>query len=397
VTPLRLSPRLTPVVEVLQPLLGMFIEAQSLIERAGPDVCDFLAGNPQEQAMPPYVEALQRWAQPEPDRRDWFAYIQNDPTAQQVVSAYLREQQGLAFEPEDIAMTNAAIAALAVVLRTIAGDGDEVIMVSPPHFLYEPLIRAAGAEAVRVKVHPTTFDLDPEDVRAAITPRTRALILNSPHNPTGRIFPEETLEALGRVLTEASERQGDPIYLLSDEAYSRILFDGRSFVPPAAYYPNTFVIYSYGKQLLAPGQRIGFIALPPTMPKRKDLMLFLMAAQLITGWAWPNALLQHGLVDLDPLSVDMDKLQWRRDHMVASLRDMGYRLHVPEATFYLMVQSPIEDDWAFFRQQTEDGVLVLPGTMLEMPGTFRISLTASDDMIERALPLFANAFKRATE
>jgi aspartate aminotransferase len=391
----RLSPRHAPVVEVLQTLLGAFIETQSVIAKAGPDLCDFLAGNPQEPAMPAYVEALQNWAQPEGP--DWYAYIQSDPQAQEVVAAHLRKQQGLAFEPEDITLTNASIAALAAVLRTIAGDGDEVIIVSPPHFLYEPLIRAAGAEAVRVKVRPDTFDLDPEDVRAAITPRTRALILNSPHNPTGRIFPAETLEGLGRVLSEASERNGFPIYLLSDEAYSRILFDGRTFVPPAAHYPNTFVIYSYGKQLLAPGQRIGFIAMPPSMPDRKDLLLPLMAAQLVSGWAWPNALLQHALVDLDPLSVDIAKLQWRRDHMVEALRDMGYELHLPEAAFYLLVKSPLEDDWAFFRMLAEDGVLVLPGSMLELPGTFRISLTANDDMIERALPTFARAIKRFQE
>jgi aspartate aminotransferase len=394
-TPLRLSLRHSPVLEVLQPLLGMFSEAQSLIEKAGPDVCDFMAGNPQELAMPAYVEALQKWA--EPERRDWFAYVQSDPKAQKVVAAYLQQQQGLAFEPDDVAMTNAAISALAVVLRTIAGDGDEVVIVSPSHFLYEPHIVAAGARAVRVKVLPESFDLDPEDVRAAITPRTRAMILNTPHNPTGRIFPAQTLDGLAEVLTEASERRGGTIYLLSDEAYSRILFDGRTFVPPAAHYPNTFVIYSYGKQLLAPGQRIGFIAMPPTMPDRKELMLPLMAAQLVTGWAWPNALLQHALVDLDPLSVDMKKLQWRRDRMVEALRDMGYQLHVPEATFYLVVKSPIEDDWAFFRALAEDGVVVLPGAMLELPGTFRISLTASDDMMERSLPAFDRAIKRAKE
>jgi len=381
------------VVESLQTLLGAFIETQGMIAQAGPDLCDFLAGNPQELAMPAYVEALQTWAQPE--RRDWYAYVQSDPKAQQVVAEYLRKQQGLPFEPEDITLTNASIAALAVVLRTIAGDGDEVVMVSPPHFLYEPLIVAAGASAVRVKVHPETFDLDPEEVRAAITPRTRAMILNTPHNPTGRIFPAETLDSLAGVLAEESERHGAPIYLLSDEAYSRILFDGRTFVPPAAHYPNTIVIYSYGKQLLAPAQRIGFIALPPTMPDRTELMLPLMAAQLVTGWAWPNALLQHALGDLDPLSVDMDKLQWRRDHMVAALRDMGYELHVPEATFYLVVKSPVSDDWAFFRELAEDGVLVLPGSMLELPGTFRISLTATDDMIERALPVFSRAIKSA--
>ncbi len=390
----RLSPGIARVIEVLAPLLGAFIEAEQLIAAAGDDACDFMAGNPQELAGSEYVGALQRWA--EPQRRDWFAYVRSNPRAQETVAEALREQLGIDFEPDDITLTNAAIAALAVVLRTVAGEGDEVIIVSPPHFLYEPLIRAAGAEAVRVKVHPTTFDLDPEDVRAAITPRTRAMILNTPHNPTGRIFPPDTLDALAGVLTEASERHGT-IYLLSDEAYSRILFDGNTFTSPASHYANTILIYSYGKQLLAPGQRIGFIALPPSMPDRKDLMLPLMAAQLVTGWAWPNALLQHALGDLDPQSVDMAALQARRDRMVEALREMGYELHVPEATFYLLVKSPLEDDQAFFRMLAEEHVLVLPGTMLELPGTFRISLTASDEMVERSLPGFARALKRARE
>jgi aspartate aminotransferase len=323
-----------------------------------------------------------------------FAYKTSEPKAQAVVAASLRTYLGIPFDPEDIALTNASIAAIAATLRTICEPGDEVIIVSPPHFLYEPLIRAAGASAVRVKVLPKTFDLDVDAVARAITSRTRAMIVNTPHNPTGRIFPPETLQRLAAVLTEASERR-QPIFLLSDEAYNRILFDGRPFTSPAAYYPRTFLIYSYGKVLLAPGQRIGYIAIHPQMPERDVFRIALMGGQLATGYAWPNALLQHALADLDPLMLDMGQVQARRDRMVEALRGFGYELHVPEATFYLMPRCPIPDDALFCEWLGEEKIIAMPGSFMDLPGYFRLSLTASDDMIERSLPGFARAMARA--
>jgi aspartate aminotransferase len=246
-----------------------------------------------------------------------------------------------------------------------------------------------------VAVHPDTFDLNVEAIAEAIGPRTKAVLVNTPHNPTGKIYPPQTLRRLAGVLTEASERWG-MIYLLSDEPYSRILFDGRGFQSPAADYPNTLLLYSYGKQLLAPGMRIGYIALPPTMPDRRRVMLHLIVAQLANGYAFPNALLQYAAPDLEGISVDVDRLQARRDRMVEALRDMGYELHVPEATFYLLVRSPLPDDRRFCDLLAEERVFAMPGAMLECPGFFRLSLTASDDMIERSLPAFARARKRVT-
>jgi len=246
---------------------------------------------------------------------------------------------------------------------------------------------------VRVDVDPRTFDLDVDAIAEALTPRTRAVIVNTPHNPTGKVFPPETLERLASVLEEASRSR--TVYLLSDEAYNRIVFDGRPFTSPAAYYPNTMLIYSYGKQLLAPSERIGYVALPPTMPGREEVRMAITTAQLATGYAFPNGVLQHALADLEQISVDMDLMQRRRDLMVSALREMGYELHVPEATFYLLVRSPLPDDLAFTDLLAEERILVMPGSMLEAPGYFRISLTASDDMIERALPGFAAAMRGA--
>jgi aspartate aminotransferase len=184
--------------------------------------------------------------------------------------------------------------------------------------------------------------------------------------------------------------------LLSDEAYSRILFDGREFPSPTAFYPHSLLLYTYGKTLLTPGQRLGYIALPPTMPGREMLRGALFMAQLVTGFAFPNALLQHALADLDKLSIDIAHLQRKRDRLVGALRDMGYDLHTPEGTFYLMVRSPIEDDWAFIETLAEHDILCLPGVVVEAPGFFRISLTASDEMIEGSLPGFAAALREAS-
>src|SRR5207302_2613211 len=195
----------------------------------------------------------------------WFQYKMSDPAALETVDRSLRDYLGIEFEPEDITLTNAAIAALAVAFKVLCQPGDEVIIIQPPHFLYEPLIMAAGASAVRVPVTPDTFDLDVDAIERAITPNTRAVVVNTPHNPTGRIFPPEQLERLAAVLTEASERH-QPIYLLSDEAYNRILFDDRPFHSPVAFYPRSFLIYSYGRILLAPSERIGYIAVPASNP-----------------------------------------------------------------------------------------------------------------------------------
>jgi len=380
------------VAAELAPMQRFFAEiTPRLRARFGDRICDFAAGNPQEGAIDGYADALARWA--EPRLPDWYAYKMSEPEAQAVVAGSLRDYLGIPFESEDIALTNASIAALAVTLRTICEPGDEVITISPPHFLYAALIAATGASVARVKVD-ATLDLDLGAIASAITERTRAVIVNTPHNPTGKIFPPETLEGLAAVLSEASERT-QPIYLLSDEAYNHILFDGNTFTSPASYYPRTLLIYSYGKVLLAPGQRIGYVAVSPRMPEREAVRRGLLVSQIAMGWAFPNALLQHALHDLEALTVDMKHLQARRDLMVDALRDLGYEVHVPEATFYLMPRSPIQDDETFCEWLAEDGIVAMPGRFLDLPGFFRLSLTATDEMIERSLEGFARAIERA--
>jgi aspartate aminotransferase len=384
--------RIERLAAAMAPILGTF--SLPYFERAGdPGIADFVFGNPHEMPLPGLVETLERHVVPQ--NKDWFAYKMSEPGPRRTVASSLARRTGLSWDPDDVFMTNAGFAALAVTMRAITEPGDEVIFLSPPWFFYEAMIVAAEAQPVRVHLAPPRFDLDVDAIAAAITPRTRGVIVNSPHNPSGRIYTPDDLRPLAEALEAASVRNGRPVYLVSDEPYNRIVFDGREYHSPAELYPNTIITYSYGKVLLAPGQRIGYIAIPPTMPDRDTLRRAIPICQWANGWAFPNALLQHSIEDLERLSIDIDHLQRRRDRMVGGLREIGYETTFPEGTFYVMVRAPIEDDRAFTEMLAHHDTFVLAGSIVELPGWVRISLTANDEMIERGLLGFAAAWAEA--
>ena len=389
------SRRLATLQAGLAPLLD-FLNNSAHARRIGdPAICDFVFGNPQEMPLAGIVDAIRHHALPK--NKDWFAYTVHNQAAAECVAASLTSRTGLPFEPDDVRFAPGTFGALSAAIRTLVDDGDEVIFLSPPWFFYESMIAVLGARPIRVTLQGPRFGPDVEALRRAITPRTRAIIVNSPHNPTGRVYDRPELDALSEVLTEGSERHGRPIVLLSDESYNRILFDGRQFLSPAAIYPHTLVLYTYGKQLLAPGERIGYIAVSPRMEDRDALRHAIRVAQIIGGWQIPNATLQRAVVDLEALSIDIGALERRRDRMAAALTEFGYDVLVPEATFYMMVRSPIPDDRAFADLLAGHDVFVGPGHLFEMPGYIRLSLTANDDMVTRALPVFGEVRGRCQE
>lgn len=354
-----------------------------------PGICDFVLGNPHEMPQTAYVEALR--ASLTPRNEGWFGYKSNEPPAQAAAAASLHKLLGIPFEPADVHLTTGGFTAIPLGLKAVADPGDEVIFTLPPWFFYEPLVMEAGLVPVKVRCNPETFDLDLAAIAAAITARTRVVVVNTPNNPTGRIYPPSLLQDLAGLLEQASRANGRRIYLLSDEAYNRIVYDGARFHSPAEFYAHTLLAYSYGKTHLAPGQRIGYLALPPTMPERGALREALSALQMAMGWIYPNALLQYALPRLEEFSIDIGQLQRKRDVLVDGLTAIGYRVHRPEGAFYLFVRAPAGDDEAFTASLARRGVFVLPGTLFETPGFFRISLTASEAMVRRALPLFREA------
>ncbi|MEG3988252.1 aminotransferase class I/II-fold pyridoxal phosphate-dependent enzyme [Microcoleus sp. S28C3] len=389
-----ISSRLLKAIQAPTPS-ELLAKANYMNRKHEPGSIDFTEGDAHELPPPGFVEALQRWSIPQ--NESWFGYKDNLPQARVAVSEGLKMQRGIAIAPEDIFLTNGSLISLNICLQMLTEIGDEVIIITPPWLNYRRMIHVAGAVPVGVAVNPTTFDLDLDAIAAAITERTRAIVINSPHNPTGKIFSATTLQQLANLLTNASHRYGKPIYLISDETFSRIVFDRRTCPSPTQFYPFSFLIYGYSKVWMAPGQRIGYIALPPTMPERESIRRIIRTLQGSPfGWCFPSALMQYALTDLDELTIDMEHLQHKRDRMVKALQEMGYKLQIPEGTFFLLVESPWSDDCAFAELLARHDVFVFPGTPQEIPGYFRISLTANQDMISRALPKFQAAIEHAT-
>ncbi len=376
------------------PFLSFFTGAYASLEK-DPEAANFAVGNPHEFAMPSYVATLRDYV--EPRDKDWYAYKLSEPEATSTVARSMSSVTGLDWDPLDVQMTNGGFAALAIAFRTLLEEGDEAVYLSPPWFFYELLIVGAGGVPVGVDLEMPYCPIDTAAIDAAITPRTRLVVINSPHNPSGRVLEPAELQVIADTLTAASRRIGHDIYIVSDEPYRRILFDGRTYHSPSEFYPHTIVTYSYGKQLLAPGMRIGYVTWPPTLSESERLHLRddVFINQLSTGFSFPNADLQHALPDLEPQCVDMAAMQRRRDRMVGALRGYGYEATSPQGTFYIMARSPIADDEAFCALLNQHKVLVLPGAVVNTPGWFRISLTASDEMVDRGLPGFESAMREA--
>ena len=374
------------------PIYEFLTKYERWIAAAGANGCDFALGNPQTMPLEGFVAALRDATTPK--NTSWYAYKTNEPSSREIVCASLNNLTGFKYPAENIFMTNGATGALLVIMNALIGPKDEIIFNNPPWFFYEGMILNSGGKPVAVDVDPTTFDLDVHGIERAITDNTRFVIINSPNNPTGKVYSPDTLVKLSRILDRASKSIGRPIYLVSDEVYRAVVYDGAKFHSPTKFYKNSIMVYSYGKTLLTPGQRVGYIALSPQIDDVEELRTILYSSQILSGWAMTSALMQHCLPDIEKLSLDVNALQRRRDRFVRGLRECGYEVRTPEGAFYITPKSPIEDDVAFSDILAKEGVFCLPGSVAKMNGYLRASLTANDDMIERALPIFAAARRK---
>jgi aspartate aminotransferase len=366
-----------------------YVSSRYAEHRNDPDACDFTFGNPHEMPLGGLVSAIRERAVPRD--KNWFAYKTSEQEPQVFLAKRVGQELGLTFEPADIALTAGAFAAIMVAFRLVLDAGDEAVFSEPAWFCYEPMLFAADATPRKVALRPPAFDLDLDAIETAIGPKTRLVIINTPHNPTGRIYDPEALKALAGLLDRASVRIGRRIFLLSDEPYRRLRFDGRGFTSPAAIYPWTLISYSYGKVLLAPGQRLGYLALSPLMPlsDRQPLRDVMFSAQMALGWCFPNAVMQYAVPDLEELSIDQNALARRRDRLTETLSRAGFDVLPPEGTFYLWSKWPKGDPERHWNELADRNVFVMPGSVMGCPQYLRISLTASDQMLERALPVFA--------
>lgn len=384
-----LSQRAVTTSDAFRVVVDFILASRYGDRRGDPRIADFTFGNPQEMPLPGLVAAIREQAIPQ--NKDWYAYKTSEEAPQTFLAERLSRELGLPFEPPDIALTSGAFAAISAAFHLLLDVGDEAIYSEPAWFCYEPMLVTANAVPKTVALRKPRFDLDVDAIEGAIGPRTRLVIVNTPHNPTGRIYERAELEALAACLERASARIGRRIFLLSDEQYRRLRFDDRPFTSPAAIYPWTLISYSYGKVLLSPGQRLGYLAISPRMPQaeRQALRDSMFATQMALGWCFPNAVMQYAVPQLDGLSIDVHALTRRRDALTTALTKGGHNVLPPDGTFYLWVKwadGDPERQWNVFADRD---VFVMPGSLMKTNDYFRVCLTASDEMVERALPVFA--------
>jgi len=350
-------------------------------------VFDFTLGNPNLEPPEEFNRVLEELAADRTPGAHGYMSNAGYPETRAAVAASVAADQGVAVSGEEVVMTSGAGGALNVILKAILNPRDEVI-VSRPYFVeYGAYVDNHGG-ALKPVVSKAGFDLDVEAIHKAIGSHTRAVIINSPNNPTGCVYPQETLEALGDLLRAECRRRGRIIYLVSDEPYRRIVFDGLTVPPVMAAYANTLIATSYSKELSLAGERIGYVAAHPAIPRVDSLMEGLILANRVLGFVNAPALMQRAITRLQGLSVDVAPYQRNRDVLCDALAEAGFEFHKPEGAFYLFPKSPLADDVAFCREMQEQLVLVVPGTGFGQPGYFRIAFCVGPEVVDGALPAF---------
>jgi aspartate aminotransferase len=378
--------------EEYEKFLGVFLrESPVVASRGRPGVADLLFGDPHDPAIPEIANILRE--QVDKSQQLSYRYIHHLQEAREAAAKHLSRRSEINFNTDDVFLNTGAFAGLTCCLQAICDPGSEVIYLSPPWFYYRSMIKAAGAQPRGIDLYPEDWSIPLDKIADAIGPKTCALLINSPHNPTGKVFSEQELLALAKVVSEGSRRIGRPIPVISDEAYARIVFDRPHAPSIAKYYPTTIVIYTFGKTLLAPSLRLGYMALSPGFPDADRMHRSFDAIQPIGGWLLPTCIMQRALPEFENLCIDLERLIKRREKLISALCQGRFRVIPPKGTFYMLVDSPIPNDEQFAQHLADKGILVLPGSTLETPGTFRISLTASDAMIEKACIIFSEGYR----
>ena len=365
---------------------GLALKAQIGAE----NVFDLSLGNPVIEPPAEFKNELRRLAS-EP-MAGMHRYMPNPGfmETRQAVAESLAEESGLPFSGSDIVMTCGAAAAANVVLKTILNPGEEVIILAP--YFFEYLYYIDNHEGIAVVVDTSSdFQLDLDAIEGVITPQTRAIIVNSPNNPSGVVYSGEEISGLAELLERKQAEHGTEIFLISDEPYKRIIFDGMKFPQVLPSYVNSIIVTSHAKDLALPGERIGFIAINPGYPDKEELAGGFSFCNRTLGFVNAPALMQHVVRNLQGVSIDPDYYQRKRDFLYTALSELGYETVQPQGAFYLFPKSPIEDDVTFTRELLQSNVLVVPGRGFGTPGHFRISYCVEDWVLEGAVEGFAKA------
>ena len=310
------------------------------------------------------------------------------PDVREKAAAYLTRSFGIPYRKQDIIITCGTSTCLAVMTKVLLSAGGRAMTFTPYFMDYKYYAESVGSTLTECPTVPDTFQLDLDAAERALTPDTMMLILNSPNNPSGVVLRREGLEGLAKLLERKQEEYGHPIYIVADEPYRDLVYDGQEVVYLPSIYKNTIYCYSFSKSMSLPGERVGFMALPQDLDDYDDIFSASMAAIRAFGYICVSSMGQRVAIDCLGATSDISVYKGNRDRLYGALTEMGYTCVYPDGTFYLFMKTPEPDAEAFCRRAMKENLLVVPGDSFGTPGYVRLAYCVSPDVIERALPTF---------
>ncbi len=372
----------------------MFEEGASLKQLHGADrVFDFSLGNPNVEPPLKFKELLRDIAAVDIPNKHGYMPNAGYMETRQAIAEYQGAQRGVPLSGEHIIMTCGAGGALNVILKALLDAGDEVIILTPYFVEYRFYVDNAGGVSILVKTQ-RDFSLDLPAISAAITEKTKEILINSPHNPTGKVYDAASINGLGDILREKSRALGKDIYLISDEPYVDIVYDGIKVPSILAAYKNSIIATSYSKSLSLPGERIGYLAIHPEAGDVEKLLEAAILCNRILGFLNAPAIMQRVIAQLQGVQVAVGEYARKRGLLCEGLAALGYKFHKPEGAFYLFPESPIADDVLFVKALLAEQIITVPGSGFGAPGFFRISYCVEDGTILNAMEGFGRVMKR---
>ena len=362
---------------------AMFETGAKLAAQVGAEnVYDFTLGNPDPEADPKVTESIHKYA----DMPGIHKYMANAgyKDVRDTVAAYESADKGVSFKGEDILMVAGAAAGLNVVMKSILNPGEEVLTIAPYFMEYGFYVKNHRGVLKPVPAEDGSFQPDVEALLAAVGPNTKAIILNSPNNPTGVIFEEERLRALAAGLAEKEKEIGRPIFVVSDEPYAKIVYDGAKVPSVPAIFPHSIIVTSFSKSLALPGERIGYVALGPELPEKDLLMQCMVICARTLGFVNAPSIFQRVIADNLELATGVESYKARRDRLYGIITKAGFTCPKPKGAFYLFIKSPIENDREFCAAALKHNILAVSGSGFGYPGYFRLAYCVSIDTIERS-------------
>ena len=387
---MAISDKIRDSIEKSSWIRKMFEEGARLKAEFGADnVYDFSLGNPDLEPPAEFFNVLNNISSSRIAGIHGYMPNSGFTDVRNSVAAKIKKEHQLDLDGNSVVMTCGAAGGMNIIMKTILDPGDEVIVIKP--FFAEYGFYISNHQGVMVQVESSPdFSINIDNIKKVITDKTRAVIINSPNNPTGKIYTESDIENLAALLSSKTP-SGRPIFLVSDEPYREIVYDGKKASPVLSKYKNTFVVSSYSKSLSLPGERIGYVAVNPQMTDHDLVMGGLNLSNRILGFVNAPALMQRIVSQLNNVSVAVDVYKKRRDLFINGLREAGYSFSDPEGAFYLFVKTPSDDDVDFVRHLQKYNILAVPGVGFGGPGYFRLAYCVSEDIIKRAIPKFKEA------